>query len=374
MQAKQIWSLLKRTGEDWVEDKAARLAAALAYYTVLSLAPLLVVAVSVAGLVFGEDAARGQITAQIQGFVGPEAGEAIQSILAHAKKPSAGIIGTIAGGAVLLFGASGVFGELQESLNTIWEVQPKPGRGVWGLIRDRLFSFTMVLGVAFLLLVSLVISAGLAAAGDVLSSRLPGGEALWHVINFVVGVAVITGLFALIYKVVPDVKIKFGDVLVGALVTALLFTVGKLLIGLYIGKSSVGSPFGAAGSLVVIVVWVYYSANILFLGAEFTQVYATQFGSRIRPTENAMAVTEEARAQQGLLSDEKKEELAREPEETRTEADRKRRAGGRAIALPARTAATKSRSAVSDRIGGVIALAALGLLAMFGRRSKRSRL
>lgn len=362
MQLKPIGALLKGTGEDWLEDKAARLAAALAYYTVLSLAPLLIVAVSVAGLIFGEEAARGQIAAQIQGLVGPEAGEAIQSILASAKKPSSGIIGTIVGAGVLLFGASGVFGELQDSLNTIWEVQPKPGRGVWGLIRDRLFSFTMVLGVAFLLLVSLVISAGLAAAGDLLSSRLPGGETLWHVLNFVIGVAVITGLFALIYKVVPDVKIRFGDVLVGALVTALLFTVGRLLIGLYIGKSSVGSPFGAAGSLVVIVVWVYYSANILFLGAEFTQVYATRFGSRIRPADNAIPVTEEARAQQGLLSDEKKEDLAKLGGRTAPTCS-KRHIGG-----------AKMRPARSGRVGSAVAVVALGLLALFGRRGKPSRI
>jgi membrane protein len=309
VQPKAVWSLLKDTGEDWVEDKAARLAGALAYYTLLSLTPLLVVAVSVAGLVFGEEAARGQIAAQIQGLVGPEAGEGIQAILANARTPSSGILGTIFGGALLLFGASGVFGELQDSLNTIWEVQPKPGRGVKGLIKDRLFSFTMVLGVAFLLLVSLVLSAGLSAVGGVLESNLPGGETVWRVLNVVISLVVVSGVFALLYKVVPDAKIAFRDVIVGAVVTAVLFTVGKAAIGLYLGKAGVASPFGAAGSVVVIVVWVYYSANIFFLGAEFTQAYARRFGSRIVPNENAVKVTEEERAQQGMVTDDRKKAM-----------------------------------------------------------------
>jgi membrane protein len=309
VQLEAVWSLLKDTGEDWVEDKASRLAGALAYYTLLSLTPLLVVAVSVAGLVFGEEAARGQIAAQLQGLVGPEAGQAIQAILANAKTPSSGILGTIFGGALLLFGASGVFGELQDSLNTIWEVQPKPGRGVVGLVKDRLFSFTMVLGVAFLLLVSLVVSAALSAVGGVLEANLPGGETVWRVLNVVISLVVVSGVFALLYKVVPDATIAFRDVIVGAVVTAVLFTVGKAAIGLYLGKAGVASPFGAAGSVVVIVVWVYYSANIFFLGAEFTQAYARRFGSRIVPTENAVKVTEEERAQQGMVTDERKKAL-----------------------------------------------------------------
>jgi membrane protein len=309
VQLTAVWSLLKDTAVDWIDDKAARLAAALAYYTLLSLAPLLVLAVSIAGLVFGDDAARGQISAQLQGLVGPQAGDAIQAILANAKTPTSGMLGTVLGGALLLFGASGVFGELQDSLNTIWEVQPKPGRGVWGLIRDRLFSFTMVLGVAFLLLVSLVVSAGLAAVGTFLESSLPGGEALWRILNVVISVVVISALFGLMFKVVPDAKIAFRDVMVGAVVTALLFTLGKTAIGLYLGKAGVASPFGAAGSLVVIVVWVYYSANIFFLGAEFTQAYARRFGSRIVPADNAVKVTEEERAQQGMVSDERKNAL-----------------------------------------------------------------
>jgi membrane protein len=306
-----VWGLLKETAADWKEDKADRLAAALAFYTVLSLAPLVVIAVGVAGLVVGEEAARGQLSGQIAALVGPQAAPAVEGILANAHRPSTGVVSTAVGVAVLLTGASGVFGELQDSLNTIWEVTPKPGRGVWGVLRDRFFSFTMVLGVGFLLLVSLVVSAGLAAVGDVLSSSLPGGEALWRAVNFVVSFGVITALFALIYKLVPDVKVRWGDVWVGAAVTALLFTLGKIGIGLYLGKSTVASAYGAAASVVVITIWVYYSAQILFMGAEFTQVYARRFGSRIEPSANAIPVTQEARAQQGLVPVDVKEAAAR---------------------------------------------------------------
>ncbi|MEJ7732910.1 MAG: YihY/virulence factor BrkB family protein, partial [Polyangiaceae bacterium] len=237
---------------------------------------VLVLAVWVAGLFFGDEAARGLVASQIQGLVGTEASDAIQSILAHARKPGEGVLGTVVGAVVLLFGASGVFGELQDSLNTIWEVKSKPGRGILGVIKDRLFSFGMVLGVAFVLLVSLVLSAGLTALGGLLEQSLPGGAAVWQVLNFVIGLAVVTGLFAAIYKVVPDVTLSYRDVLVGSFVTALLFTVGKALIGLYLGTASVGSPFGAAGSLVVVVVWVYYSASVFFFGAEFTQAWAAR--------------------------------------------------------------------------------------------------
>lgn len=314
MTLKSLWGLLKDTASDWKEDKADRLAAALAFYTVLSLAPLVVLAVSIAGLAVGEEAARGQLSGQIAALVGPQAATAIEGILANAHKPSTGVLSTIAGAAVLLVGASGVFGELQDSLNTIWEVQPKPGRGIWGMVRDRFFSFTMVLGVGFLLLVSLFISTALAAAGTMLSGALPGGETLWGVVNFAVSFAAVTTLFALIYKVVPDVKVRWGDVWVGAAVTALLFTLGKIGIGLYLGKSTVASAYGAAASVVVITIWVYYSAQILFLGAEFTQVYARTFGLQIEPSKNAVPVTAEARAQQGLVPVDVKERLAREQE------------------------------------------------------------
>jgi membrane protein len=304
------WGLIKTTASDWDEDNASRLAAALAFYTLLSLAPMLIIAVSVAGLVFGAEAARGQVSQEISSLVGPEAGKAIEEIIAHADKPSSSILGTIIGLLVLLFSASGVFGELQASLNTIWEVTPRPGRGVMGLLRDRFFSFTMVLGVAFLLLVSLVVSAALAAFSHGFEHLLPGGKALWQALNLVLSLGVSTGLFALIYKVIPDARVGWRDVGIGAFFTALLFTVGKFAIGLYLGHSTVASAYGAAASVVVIAVWVFYSAQILFLGAEFTQVYAQHRGARIIPTANAVPVTSEARAQQGMPSDEQKSQGA----------------------------------------------------------------
>jgi membrane protein len=287
MRLSTAWTVVKETASDWLDDKAARLAAALAFYTLLSLAPLLILAVSVAGLAFGEEAARGEIAGQLQAVFGSAAADAIQGILANAKTPSSGIVGTIIGVAVLLFGASGVFGELQDSLNTVWDVQAKPGRGVKGFIRDRFFSFTLVLGVAFLLLVSLVFSAALAAVGKLFASSLPGGELLWEVVNLLVSLGTVTLLFALLFKVIPDASVGWRDVWVGAFATAVMFTLGKAVIGIYLGRSGVTSPFGAAGSVVALVVWVYYSAQILFFGAEFTQVYARHFGSRIVPTRNA---------------------------------------------------------------------------------------
>lgn len=223
-------------------------------------------------------------------MIGTEGAAAVQAVLANAKTPSSGVIGTIVGLAVSLFGASGVFGELQGTLNTIWDVDTRPGRGVRGFLRDRFFSFTLVLGVAFLLLVSLVLSAALAAVGAYFAHALPGGSALWQSLNFAISLGVTSLLFALIFKVVPDVDIKLRDVWIGGIATALLFTLGKLAIGLYVGRSSVASPFGAAGSIVALVVWVYYSAQILFFGAELTQVYARRHGSRITPTKNAVAV------------------------------------------------------------------------------------
>ena len=191
---------------------------------------------------------------------------------------------------VLLFGASGVFGELQSALNTVWDVAPKPGRGVWGLVKDRFFSFTLVVGVAFLLLVSLVVSAGLTWAGQVFASSLPGGALVWQVLNFCISFAVVTALFALMFKTLPDVHIKWRDVWIGAGVTAGLFTLGKFLLGLYLGSAGVSSAYGAAGSIVALVIWVYYSSQVLLVGAEFTEVYARRYGSRITPDDKAVAV------------------------------------------------------------------------------------
>ena len=268
------WILLRNSFTEWLEDKAPRLGAALAYYTAFSLSPLLVIVIAIAGLVFGQEAAEGQIIAQMQGLVGHDGAQAIAGMVQNARKPSSGIIATVVGLATLLIGATGVFGELRDALNTIWEVQPRPGRGLTGLIKDRFLSFTMVVGVGFLLLVSLSVSAGLAAMGRFLGSMLPGLVILSQIINFVVSFSVIGMLFALIYRYLPDLKIPWHDVWIGAALTAGLFEIGKFLIGFYLGNSSISSAYGAASSLAIILVWIYYSAQIFLLGAEFTHVYA----------------------------------------------------------------------------------------------------
>jgi membrane protein len=233
-------------------------------------------------------------------LVGKTGAEAIQAMIASASQPKAGLIATVISIVTLLFGASGVFGALQDALNTIWEVTPKPGRGVLGAIRDRFVSFTMLLGVAFLLLVALVLSAGLAALGKFVGGLLPVPEVVLQLVNLIISFGVITLLFAMIYRILPDVEIRWSDVWIGAAVTALLFTIGKFALGLYLGKGSVGSAYGAAGSLLVVLLWVYYSAQILFFGAEFTQVYANTYGSRVVPSSNAVPLTEEAQAEQGM--------------------------------------------------------------------------
>jgi membrane protein len=291
---RDFWTIAKETGEGWDSDNVSRLAAALAYYTLLSLAPLLVIAIAVAGFVFGEDAARDRISGELGAVVGVEAARAIQEVVKRAQAPEAGIVSSVLGVIVLFVGASGVFGELQSSMNTVWNVKPKPGRGVMGVVKDRFASFTMVLGVAFLLLVSTVLSAALAGVGHYLGHALPGGEVVWQLANLVLSLGMVTTLFALMFKIVPDARIAWKDVWVGAGVTAALFTLGKSLIGLYLGRSGVSSAYGAAGSLVVLVVWVYYSAQILLLGAEFTQAYAQHYGTRVEPADNAVPADEPA--------------------------------------------------------------------------------
>ena len=305
-----LFELLKETYSEWSEDKATRLAAALAYYTAFSVAPLLLISISVAGLVFGREAAEGRVFAQLQGLLGPGAAATIQESVAKSQDTGASTISAIIGLAMLVWSASGVFSQLQDSLNTIWEVAPDPNAGWLATIRRRFMSMTMVLGIGFLLLVSLVLSAGISAVGNLLSGFLPGGEILWQGVNFVLGFAVVALLFAAIYKVLPDAEVAWSDVWVGAVVTSFLFTVGRILIGLYLGHASVGSTFGAAGSLLVFLVWVYYSAQILFFGAEFTQVHARCYGSRIRPSEGAVAVTEETRGEEGVPYQETLEEAS----------------------------------------------------------------
>lgn len=297
---KGVLPLLMQTFKDWAEDKAPRLGAALAYYTIFSIGPLLLLTISIASFFFDRTATEGQIVGTVSGVVGKEGGDVITQTIENADKGGGNIIGTVVGIAVLLFGASGVFGQLKDALNTIWEVQPKTGRGILATIKDRFLSFTMVLGTGFLLLASLVVSAAVAALGKYLEQYLPGGTFWGLALNFLLSLGIITLMFALLFRFLPDVKIAWSDVWIGALVTALLFILGQAALALYLSIANVGSSFGVAGSLVVVLVWIYYSAQILLLGAEFTQVYTNMYGSRVRPAEGAEFVTEEARAQQGL--------------------------------------------------------------------------
>jgi membrane protein len=300
LNSKAIFGLLKQTFAEWNEDRAPRLGAALAYYTVFSLAPLLIIVIAIAGLAFGRQAAEGSIVTQIRGLVGDQGAQMIQTMIQNASKPSSGIIATIIGVVTLLFGALGVFGALQDALNTIWEVTLKPNRGILGLIKNRLLSLTMVLGTGFLLLVSLVISAVLAGLSGYLDSLFPGASTILEIVNLVISFLVVVLLFALIFKILPDADIAWRDVWIGAFITALLFVIGRFALSFYLGRAASTSTYGAAGSLVILLLWIYYAAQILFFGAEFTQVYANRYGSRVKPSEDAVAVTEEARAQQGM--------------------------------------------------------------------------
>ncbi len=280
--ATSVWGLIKQTAVSWDKINAPRLGAALAFYTLLSIAPLLVVCIGIAGMIFGHEMARGQIAYQIQTVVGPHGGKALLGVLEQAAQPAASFTATAVGFLTLLFGASGVFGELRDSLNAVWGVQTNSTAGIMGLIKSRFISFAMVLAIGFLLLVSLVLSAVISAVGKYFQSHLPVPEPALQFGSFAVSFLAVTLLFALLYKVVPDVHIEWQDVAIGAAVTSALFSTGKFLIGLYIGKASVGSAYGAAGSLVVFMVWVYYSAQIFFLGAQFTRVFAERHGSRAR--------------------------------------------------------------------------------------------
>jgi len=273
------WALVKKAASAWLDDYAPSMGAALSYYTVFSLAPLLLIVISIAGLVFGEDAARGALVGQLQGMMGNEAAEAIEGLLASVSKPSEGIAGTVIGVLLLLVGATTVFGELQDALDRIWRAPARQGSGLWNLLRTRLLSFGMILGIGFLLMVSLVLSAVVAALGKWWDPIFGGWEFLAQLVNIILGFAVTTCAFALIYKLIPRVSVRWTDVWVGAAITALLFTLGRFLIGLYIGKSGLASGFGAAGSLVVVLVWVYYSAQVFLMGAELTWVYAKTYGS-----------------------------------------------------------------------------------------------
>jgi membrane protein len=281
--------MTKQTFVEWSNDKGGRLGAALSYYTVFSLAPLLLLVIAIAGLAFGRDAAEGRLFGQLSGLIGDDAARLIQAAVAKANQTKGGVLGTVAGIAVLLVGATGVVVELQGALNAVWKVEPKPNRGVWGLVRTRLLSMGMILSMGFLLLVSLVVSAALAAISGWLRGVIGDVAMLGWFIDAAVALVVISTLLALIYKILPDAKVAWRDVWVGAVATAILFMIGKYVIGLYVGRASVGSAFGAAGSLAVLLVWIYYSAQIVLLGAEFTRVYANRFGAKVRPSSQAVA-------------------------------------------------------------------------------------
>jgi membrane protein len=267
------WELIKQTIKEWQEDEAPRLGASLAYYALFSLAPLLVIVIAIVGFVYQGDTV-GQIQRQVQSLVGADAAKTIAVAIHNAGTFGHGTIATIVSFMVLSLGATGVFSELHTTMNKIWKVRRRDYGLVWGVLKDRFASFTMVLAIAFLLLVSMILSAVLSAVTAYFSYLLPGANFLWHLADLVVSFAVVTFLFALLFRYVPDERVSWRDVWIGAIATALLFDFGKFLIGFYIGKSSLGSMFGAAGSVVVILVWVYYSSQLVFLGAEFTHVYA----------------------------------------------------------------------------------------------------
>ena len=281
MNIKTLWWLSKESVLAWIDDYAASMGAAIAYYTMFSIAPLLLIVIAVAGLVFGREAAQGEVFMQLQGLMGDEGAVAVQGLLKSASEPATGTLAIILGGLALFIGATTVFGELQTALDRIWRAPSlKETSSIWTLVRERLLSFGMILTIGFLLLVSLVMSAALAALGKWWNSNFRGGELVLQVANFVLSFVIITVLFAMIYKILPRVRIAWRDVWVGAAVTSVLFAIGKFAIGLYLGKSGIVSGFGAAGSIVVLLVWVYFSAQIFLLGAEFTWVYAYRLGSR----------------------------------------------------------------------------------------------
>jgi membrane protein len=268
-----IWELLKQTFSDWSEDRVSRLSASLAFFTLFAMAPLLLLIISIAGLAFEPHEVRGRVVGEIGGLIGEEGARTIEAAVEQADEREAGVLALVISIVMVLVLATGVFVELQDSLNIIFKVKPDPDRALWAVFRTRFLSFGMILGIGFLLMVSLVISMVLAAVSGYFRNLLPGMDWMWMIVHEVVSVGVFTVLFAMIFKVLPDIRIGWKEVFIGAVVTAALFTLGKFLIGLYLGQAAVGEVYGAAGSLVVILLWVYYSAQILFLGAECAAVW-----------------------------------------------------------------------------------------------------
>jgi membrane protein len=283
--------LLRTTFGQWLEDKAPQLGAALAYYTVFSLAPMMLVLLAIFGLIYGNsELARREILHQLYSFLDRSSAKAVEEIAASTGKPAASLVATLIGIAVALFGASGVFGQLQDALNTIWGVKPKPGRSFASFLRARFLSFAMVAGMCFLLLVSLTVSAVIAALGGYLEHLLPGGSVLAWTVHLVLDMGIVTLLFAMIFKFLPDARLSWRDVRLGAALTAALFLVGKYALGFYLGSGGAGSAYGAAGSLITMLIWIYYAAQIVLFGAEFTQVYAQERGRGVRPAKYAVRV------------------------------------------------------------------------------------
>jgi len=299
MNIKSGWGILKKTMTAFGEDRVLRLSAAMAYYAIFSIGPLLVLMVGLAGLVFGEATVKHEVTGQIQGMVGEKSAKLVESMMTAQHKGTS-LMATIVGGIGLILGAAGVFGQLQDALNTIWEVKAKPGGGIWGFVRQRFLSMTMVLGIGFLLLVSMALSAFINVFAGHISNSISMPEWIVPVFNGIASFLVITLLFALIFKVLPDVQVKWGDVWIGAVGTSLLFTLGKFALGLYLGREATTSAYGAGAGFVLILMYIYYSSVILFFGAEFTQVYAHRDGAKIEPTKYAVPVKESERDQQGI--------------------------------------------------------------------------
>ena len=283
MNLRKVGKLLQRTLKEWQEDKASRIAAALAYYTVFSMSPLLVIAIAIAGAFFGQQTAQEQIVTQLTQLVGEDGVKPVLLALNNMSQPEIRGVASLISIGVLLIGASGIFAQLQDALNTVWKVKPQPGQGIWVFVRKRVSSFFMVLAIGLVLILSMLLSAVVSALKIYRIDFLPGSALLWENLDFIVSLGLITFLFCLMFKYVPDAKIAWKDVIVGSVITALLFLFGKFLLGVYISKGSLGSAYGAAGSLIVFLAWVYYSAQIILLGAEFTQVYTVMYGSKIRP-------------------------------------------------------------------------------------------
>ena len=289
--AARVLALLQAAAKEWNRDKCPQLGAALAYYTVFSLAPLVLVLLGVFGLIYGSnEQARQKILDQLRYLMDPSGVKVFQDIANSAAEPKAGILATAIGILIALFGASGIFGQLQDALNTIWAVKPKPRQGIWGFIRARFLSFAMVGGVCFLLLVSLTVENLLRGLHSYLQSIVPGGHYVGLAIFYVFDLAIIVLVFAMLFRYLPDAKIAWRDVWTGAALTAILFVICKFLLGLYLGSGAAGSAYGAASSLITLLLWIFYSAQILLFGAEFTKVYANTYGSDIEPEEHAVKV------------------------------------------------------------------------------------